>query len=420
MFGVSDKAAAAVILLSILLIHSNPALAHARFKLGSITPPRNNSTGLKTAPCGGIAKTNTPTIFTAGQNVEIEWEETINHPGYFRILFSPNAVDDQADFDNNILLDNYTDTQNGNDTPHSYKAVVPLPQQVCDQCTLQLIQVMMDRTPPSNYYSCSDIQVTAAGDTTPPVKVSGLSVTPGDTQADLQWTNPVSDFYRVIILQNSMAISDIPTMPSYSVGDMIGSSQVVYIGNSVNFRATGLANGNSYYFKVFAQNPRNNYATGVQVSGYLDTAPANQVPVVTLLASQDNQESSTVARQGGNVMVKAIVDDPNPADKHSYDWSGVDNRLVDLDKEAATFTFDPQGLNPDTYKLMLNVTDDGQPPQSGKAELSLNVVDNTQPADNGGSGSFNICSLLLFFFYFLSNRFQWNWKTLVVIRRHRI
>ena len=420
MFGVSDKAAAAVILLSILLIHSNPALAHARFKLGSITPPRNNSTGLKTAPCGGIAKTNTPTIFTAGQNVEIEWEETINHPGYFRILFSPNAVDDQADFDNNILLDNYTDTQNGNDTPHLYKAVVPLPQQVCDQCTLQLIQVMMDRTPPSNYYSCSDIQVTAAGDTTPPVKVSGLSVTPGDTQADLQWTNPASDFYRVIILQNSMAISDIPTMPSYSVGDMIGSSQVVYIGNSVNFRATGLANGNSYYFKVFAQNPRNNYATGVQVSGYLDTAPANQVPVVTLLASQDNQESSTVARQGGNVMVKAIVDDPNPADKHSYDWSGVDNRLVDLDKEAATFTFDPQGLNPDTYKLMLNVTDDGQPPQSGKAELSLNVVDNTQPADNGGSGSFNICSLLLFFFYFLSNRFQWNWKTLVVIRRHRI
>ena len=420
MFGVSDRAAAAVILLSILLIHSNPALAHARFKLGSITPPRNNSTGLKTAPCGGIAKTNTPTIFTAGQNVEIEWEETINHPGYFRILFSPNAVDDQADFDNNILLDNYTDTQNGNDTPHSYKAVVPLPQQVCDQCTLQLIQVMMDRTPPSNYYSCSDIQVTAAGDTTPPVKVSGLSVTPGDTQADLQWTNPASDFYRVIILQNSMAISDIPTMPSYSVGDMIGSSQVVYIGNSVNFRATGLANGNSYYFKVFAQNPRNNYATGVQVSGYLDTAPANQVPVVTLLASQDNQESSTVARQGGNVMVKAIVDDPNPADKHSYDWSGVDNRLVDLDKEAATFTFDPQGLNPDTYKLMLNVTDDGQPPQSGKAELSLNVVDNTQPADNGGSGSFNICSLLLFFFYFLSNRFQWNWKTLVVIRRHRI
>ena len=282
MFGVSDRAAAAVILLSILLIHSNPALAHARFKLGSITPPRNNSTGLKTAPCGGIAKTNTPTIFTAGQNVEIEWEETINHPGYFRILFSPNAVDDQADFDNNILLDNYTDTQNGNDTPHLYKAVVPLPQQVCDQCTLQLIQVMMDRTPPSNYYSCSDIQVTAAGDTTPPVKVSGLSVTPGDTQADLQWTNPVSDFYRVIILQNSMAISDIPTMPSYSVGDMIGSSQVVYIGNSVNFRATGLANGNSYYFKVFAQNPRNNYATGVQVSGYLDTAPANQVPVVTL------------------------------------------------------------------------------------------------------------------------------------------
>lgn len=420
MFGVSDKAAAAVILLSILLIHSNPALAHARFKLGSITPPRNNSTGLKTAPCGGIAKTNTPTIFTAGQNVEIEWEETINHPGYFRILFSPNAVDDQADFDNNILLDNYTDTQNGNDTPHLYKAVVPLPQQVCDQCTLQLIQVMMDRTPPSNYYSCSDIQVTAAGDTTPPVKVSGLSVTPGDTQADLQWTNPASDFYRVIILQNSMAISDIPTMPSYSVGDMIGSSQVVYIGNGVNFRATGLANGNSYYFKVFAQNPRNNYATGVQVSGYLDTAPANQVPVVTLLASQDNQESSTVARQGGNVMVKAIVDDPNPADKHSYDWSGVDNRLVDLDKEAATFTFDPQGLNPDTYKLMLNVTDDGQPPQSGKAELSLNVVDNTQPADNGGSGSFNICSLLLFFFYFLSNRFQWNWKTLVVIRRHRI
>jgi hypothetical protein len=148
--------------------------AHARFKLNGTTPPRNNSTGLKVGPCGNIPRTNAPTKLVAGQNVKIQYEEVVDHPGYYRIAFSPNG---DANFDQNILADQLPDTAGAG--VHSYETTITVPSTPCTQCTLQMIQYMTENNPPSLYYSCADIEIV----TTMPSPTPGVSPTPTPTSS---------------------------------------------------------------------------------------------------------------------------------------------------------------------------------------------------------------------------------------------
>lgn len=172
--------------LALTLTLSNDSFAHARFRIDikddngkvlarSPTPPRDESTGLKSAPCGAVARTATPRVHKSGSTITVQWEETINHPGYFKIGFSK-----AGDKDFEILVPKIEDTQNepinNMDKPsHIYSAEVKLPDIECTDCTLQLVQVMTDVStapeeslPPSAfYYSCSDIQLTRGAITDP-------------------------------------------------------------------------------------------------------------------------------------------------------------------------------------------------------------------------------------------------------------
>ncbi|RZA24026.1 MAG: hypothetical protein EOP10_11100 [Proteobacteria bacterium] len=169
-------------ILSLLLV-SVPAFSHARFRMhektkeGKIvftsnTPPRNDSTGLKKGPCGDVARTATPTVFKPGQEVDVQWEETINHPGFYSIHFSK-----EKDADFTVLLEKYEDTLNDSlmyGKTHTYSAKVKMPNIECDGCTLQLVQHMTeDPQNPKLYYSCSDIKLVADKPSTdkPPVVV---------------------------------------------------------------------------------------------------------------------------------------------------------------------------------------------------------------------------------------------------------
>lgn len=159
-------------LVLILALVSTEGFAHARFRPHTVdadgkrtftsnTPPRNDSTGLKTGPCGDVPRTTTPSVYKPGQEIEVQWEETINHPGYFTISFSK---DGDLDFDKTILVPKYEDTLNDpltNGATHTYSTKVTLPNETCENCTLQLIQVMTeDPLNPKLYYSCSDIRLT--------------------------------------------------------------------------------------------------------------------------------------------------------------------------------------------------------------------------------------------------------------------
>lgn len=138
-----------------LLVTQN-LYAHARWTLNGAVVPRSTNSGIKSGPCGGLARTATPKIFQAGSNLTVQWEETINHPGRFEIYFSPAA---DASF---TLLKSVTDIQDDGNTPHSYSTSITLPNTACTDCTLQLIQVMTENpSSPTLYYSCADIQLTS-------------------------------------------------------------------------------------------------------------------------------------------------------------------------------------------------------------------------------------------------------------------
>ncbi len=130
-----------------------------------------------------------------------------------------------------------------------------------------------------------------------PADVTGASATPGDAQVTLNWTNPGADFSNVVILRNTATISDVPAEGSSpAVGTLVGTSTVRYILSGTPFTDTGLTNGTTYFYKIFAKDPNGNYSTpGVQVSA----TPCGVVPDATYV--------SVNAQDVDGVSGKAIV-----------------------------------------------------------------------------------------------------------------
>lgn len=144
-----------------LLFVSSVAGAHSRLKASTGINTRGTDPGVKTGPCGLYPKV-TPAVLTSGQTLTVTWEETIHHPGRFEFYFS------QAGEANFQLLKTVENTQNDNNVPHQYSTTVTLPNVTCDSCTFQMIQVMTENpAAPTNYYSCADMQLKAAGTGTP-------------------------------------------------------------------------------------------------------------------------------------------------------------------------------------------------------------------------------------------------------------
>jgi hypothetical protein len=137
----------------------------------------------KYAPCGpgpgeDFTPTNAITEFKAGEEIEVAWQETIPHPGHFRIALAKNRADlkdpdfeitgacsiDPADVPKephgNVLVDNLFPRTSA--TAMTFTTKVKLPNEPCDKCTLQLIQFMTQHAQPCIYYHCADIKIVAA------------------------------------------------------------------------------------------------------------------------------------------------------------------------------------------------------------------------------------------------------------------
>ncbi len=118
--------------------------------------------------------------------------------------------------------------------------------------------------------------IDAVPDTTPPADVTGVVVSDAATggRLNLSWVNPVADFAGVLVLRRAgVAVSDVPaTGQSYSAGQALGASTVVYAGAGAGYADLNLANGTPYFYKIFAHDAVRNYAAGVAGSG-TPTAP---------------------------------------------------------------------------------------------------------------------------------------------------
>jgi hypothetical protein len=166
------------------------SLASAHVRLVYPTPRYPSPTGMddssniKGPPCGpqsgGTRTTDMSriTVLEPGATIMVQFNETINHPGFFRISFDDDGqdafvaptmrsqIDTAAPFTLPVLLDNIPDHAAG-----AYTAMVTLPNVECERCTLQLIQVMVNSTAMSwgagydedIYFTCADIVLHRGG-----------------------------------------------------------------------------------------------------------------------------------------------------------------------------------------------------------------------------------------------------------------
>jgi hypothetical protein len=68
-----------------------PALAHI-----ALRTPMVRYADQKVGPCGKgtlDARTSRVTTYTAGDTIDVVWDETINHPGHYRVSFDVDGQD---------------------------------------------------------------------------------------------------------------------------------------------------------------------------------------------------------------------------------------------------------------------------------------------------------------------------------------
>jgi hypothetical protein len=142
--------------------------------------------------CGVLnqARTTRVTTFKPGETITVTWMETINHPGWFRISFQPNGdVFRIPPASNGDAVNNMGQTVASNMPTEdrtgmtdetgaivlkdriadgTLSTTVTLPDMECNNCTLQFIQVMIDKMPYTTdaasddiYFNCADITLSA-------------------------------------------------------------------------------------------------------------------------------------------------------------------------------------------------------------------------------------------------------------------
>jgi hypothetical protein len=154
--------------LAAVVLVAEPAASHV---IISSHTTRHGSGSIKLGPCGKLQSERGGVIhiFEPGETIHLEWDEFISHPGYFRISFDEDGDDDFVDPAN--YNDFYTNDSVLVDElfPHArpfntstYEFDLTLPNVECENCTIQLIQMMTDKPPYAVgtndiYYNCLDV-----------------------------------------------------------------------------------------------------------------------------------------------------------------------------------------------------------------------------------------------------------------------
>jgi uncharacterized protein (TIGR03382 family) len=158
--------------LAVAALAALPRLAAAHVQMKS---PLQREVDQKVGPCGASDSVRGADVceYRPGATITVSWDETIEHPGHFRISFDEDGDDDFVDpesYDDldsaeSVLMDGIADRDVRSGDP-GYTQEVTLPDVECDSCTLQLIQVMTDKPPYGDgndiYYQCADLVLSAS------------------------------------------------------------------------------------------------------------------------------------------------------------------------------------------------------------------------------------------------------------------
>ncbi|HEY9051943.1 MAG TPA: Calx-beta domain-containing protein [Gammaproteobacteria bacterium] len=132
---------------------------------------------------------------------------------------------------------------------------------------------------------------------------------------------------------------------------------------------------------VFELSSASNATIGPRDTFNLIIANENVAPVSTLEITQGGVLRHLITSDGGLVNVKVSVNDTNPGDTHTYNWSLSDNVLLTSSPglNDDEFVFDPSVLSPGFYQLGVTVWDSGIPSLNNEVKLWFEVM-NTQPS----------------------------------------
>jgi MYXO-CTERM domain-containing protein len=138
----------------------------------------------KTGPCGNEAPqtpTNMTTSFQPGDTVTIQLEETVFHPGHYRVALAVNSQSElppeptvtpgatacgSVPIQQNpafpVLADGMLVHTAALSGQQSFQVTLPT-NVTCTSCTLQIIEFMSSHPAPCFYHHCANISIQAAG-----------------------------------------------------------------------------------------------------------------------------------------------------------------------------------------------------------------------------------------------------------------
>ena len=198
---------------------------------------------------------------------------------------------------------------------------------------------------------------------------------------------------RIVLNGNAVAY---PVEVNYEVflGDNVvaDSNGVITINSgtegSFDYAIPSGFNSGNIIFKI---NSVANVAIGAKAIHKVSVITENVPPLVDLEIRQNGILTRMVTIDGGLISIKALTNDTNILDNHTYDWSNSDNVLLALVSGIASpdFQIDPLSLSSGFYKISVRVTDDGISNLETTIATSLQVLD-TKPVltniDSDGDG----------------------------------
>jgi hypothetical protein len=179
----SDRKRATPLALALAALLAAPPTAAAHFILVSPESWRAQS-GLgdpqKVGPCGDegtAAGTGVVTAYAPGQTITVTIDETIYHPGHYRVALAVNdrtelpptpvvtpgdsdcgsaAIQDPPVFP--VLVDGALEHTNPFSGTRTIQVTLPS-DVICERCTLQMLEFMSDHPAPCFYHHCADISI---------------------------------------------------------------------------------------------------------------------------------------------------------------------------------------------------------------------------------------------------------------------
>jgi len=139
--------------------------------------PRDQQDGYKDGSACGVARASSQPVtnYMAGQELNVQWLETVDHSGCFLVEFSAQGDQNFQILGRKSHSNPPPPEQPSTSDPRSWSLGVTLPNTSCDNCTLRLRQFMLDDNvaedgcPPatvpngSTYTTCANVILTSGG-----------------------------------------------------------------------------------------------------------------------------------------------------------------------------------------------------------------------------------------------------------------